>query len=583
MASSNALLTGLTGLQVNSRQLEVIGNNISNANTVSYKSNRLLFAPALSRNLSLGSGPSGVSGGTNPNQIGLGVNIAGSQRNTSGGAISTTGVSTDMAIEGNGFFVVQRNGVDYFTRAGAFQLNADRELVTIGGDRVMGYAIDQDFRVIDGPLTTLSIPVGVMTIAEATQNAFFQGNLNAAEGGEATQGGVITFDQAFMNLTGPAPMTGGDTIVDNLEDPSNPGNPLFPAAGAPYDITISGAMKGNRTLPDVTFTIGATTTVNDLIQYFDEALGIVTTNTNPDGSTPGAQIDAAGAFTIVSNAGSDNTIRLSATNITISDGAGDPVANPLDLTLTQESDGESVTTSMIVFDSLGTPLNVNVTMVFENADDTGTSWRYYVESKDNSDPTNPTPSLGAGVINFDTEGRLMTTAPVSIGLGRAGTGANNPLVFDLHFDSAGGSVTALADPDPINGSSQLTSRFQDGVPLGTLANFSVSEDGMITGAFTNGRTRVLGQVAVAAFTNPAGLIDSGNALYFEGPNSGTAIITRAGEFGTGRMVGGALELSNVDLGQEFINMILTTTGYSASSRVITKADELLQQLTALAR
>jgi flagellar hook protein FlgE len=124
---------------------------------------------------------------------------------------------------------------------------------------------------------------------------------------------------------------------------------------------------------------------------------------------------------------------------------------------------------------------------------------------------------------------------------------------------------------------------QDGSAIGTLSNFSIGEDGTISGSFTNGLTRNIGQIALAKFTNPEGLIDVGDSLYRIGPNSGTPLVGAPGDFGSGRLLGGALELSNVDLSQEFINMILASTGYSAASRVITTTKELIDQLLVLGR
>jgi flagellar hook protein FlgE len=586
MASSNALLTGLSGLQVNSRRMEVIGNNIANINTTAFKSNRLLFAPSLSRNLSLGTAPSGAIGGINPAQIGLGVKIAGSQRNFNNGAISTTGVNTDMAIEGDGFFIVERAGSSFYTRAGAFQLNSERDLVTISGERLKGFTVDDNFNIIDGQLVDLNIPVGVLTIAEATQNAFLQGNLNTADGGIATQGSITTFNQTFTDLTaGPGPATGATLLVDSLDDPSTPGTPLFPGAGVPYQLSLNEIMKGNRTLTNESLTIDATTTVNDLIEFVNDSMGIVTTPLNPDGATPGAQLSAGGVFSIVGNIGDDNNLLFDAKDFQFTNSAGTSVAgSAFTSTTSQASTGESVNTSFILYDSLGIALDVSVTMVFDSASTSnGTTWRYYVESDDNNNLINPDLNVSSGTVQFDSDGKLLTAVPVSVTLERDGVGSTDPMTFDLHFDGQGGGVTALSDPDILQGVSELTSRFQDGFPLGTLSNFSIAEDGRITGGFTNGRTRVIGQIAIATFTNPAGLIDSGNNLFSAGPNSGTAIQATPGQFGTGRVIGGALELSNVDLGQEFINMILTTTGYSAASRVITQSDQLLQQLTTLIR
>src|SRR2546426_10858221 len=130
MASTTALFTGLSGLAANARRLDVIGNNIANVNTTAFKSNRMTFAPTFSRNFSLGTAPSATNGGTNPGQIGLGVSIAGTQRNFSNGAISATGVATDVAIEGDGFFIVDSGGEQLYTRAGAFTRNQQNDLVT---------------------------------------------------------------------------------------------------------------------------------------------------------------------------------------------------------------------------------------------------------------------------------------------------------------------------------------------------------------------------------------------------------------------------------------------------------------------
>src|SRR5690606_25122521 len=131
--------------------------------------------------------PGAVSGGSNPFQVGLGVNIAGTQRNFSVGSISATGDARDLAIEGNGFFVVDRGGERLFTRAGAFRQNLAGDLVTINGDRLLGYGVDANFNISAGTLAPINIPIGTLRIAEATQNVTFTGNLNA-NGEAATQG-----------------------------------------------------------------------------------------------------------------------------------------------------------------------------------------------------------------------------------------------------------------------------------------------------------------------------------------------------------------------------------------------------------
>ena len=148
----------------------------------------------------------------------------------------------------------------------------------------------------------------------------------------------------------------------------------------------------------------------------------------------------------------------------------------------------------------------------------------------------------------------------------------------MNFDTGTDAISALTSEASI-----LAAVFQDGSSIGTLSQFSIGDDGIIAGSFTNGLTRDIGQIAMAKFSNNAGLVDAGNNLFQVGPNSGTALITSPLQFGTGRLIGAALELSNVDLSQEFINMILTSTGYTASSRVITVTDELIDELLRLVR
>ena len=136
---------------------------------------------------------------------------------------------------------------------------------------------------------------------------------------------------------------------------------------------------------------------------------------------------------------------------------------------------------------------------------------------------------------------------------------------------------------PADSTSSIAAVSQNGFPGGELVSFGVDDDGTIIGAFTNGATRILGQVSLAIFANPGGLQDVGDNFYRVGPNSGEAVITAPGTLGAGRVVTGALEMSNVDLSQEFINMILASTGYQASSRVINASNEMLDQLMLMAR
>lgn len=579
MASTTAFFTGLTGLTANARNLDVIGNNISNVNTTAFKSSRMLFATQFSRSLSNGTAPSGNSGGSNPSQIGLGTTIAGTQRNFSTGSVSPTGDARDLAIDGNGFFVVRRTDGVFYTRAGAFRQNTTNDLITLSGERVQGYAADENFNVRRGVLSNISIPVGTLTIAEATRSVRISGNLKA-NGALPTRGSVSDFGAlAALPTASPAPGP-GNALQPNtrLVDIANPSNPTSPIAVAGERIQISRAKKGTQDIPTASLTVTATTTVQDYMDFLQSTFNINTTaGNNPDGRTPGIALNqTTGVISIVGNVGTANNIELAAADVGIISASGSS-RSPFSLTAVNPADGESVLTTFVAFDSLGSPVTVNMRMVMESrTGGNGTTWRYFAESPDSQTPSK---IVGTGTVSFDTAGRLVGTPNVSLSVDRNGTGARSPMNFDLAFSSPSSSaVTALA-----NTTSTLAALSQDGAPIGTLQSFAVGQDGIITGGFSNGLTRTLGQVAVATFSNPEGMVDVGGNLFNVGPNSGEPLITSPLELGAGKIVGGALELSNVDLSQEFINLILASTGYSASSRVITTTDQLMQQLLAIGR
>lgn len=590
MSLTTALFTGLSGMDAHSRQLDVIGNNITNVNTIGYKANRGLFAPQLSQGLSLGTPPSGDSGGTNPSQVGLGVFFSGTQRNFNGGTIQPTGIATDLAMEGPGFFIVKQNGENLYTRAGNFDLNANNTLVSAAtGGAVQGYGVDTNFNLVPGVLRDVTIPLGSLTIAEATRNVHIAGNLNA-DGDKQNIGSVTTSNQFYLLGTG-TPVSATTNLID-----SDTGGPVPPFQHNSI-LTFSGMEKGGKDMgtfrvqirdPGSAVPLNAVnpdavvTTFQDLADFLAQVLGIDAT-VPAGGNTPGVTISADGELTIVGNGGKANELFIEGGDILQT---GTPVNQPFTL-FNQPAVGESVRTTFVAYDSLGTPLAVDITIAFESTDTGGTNWRFYAESLDDTDIDR---KLGTGVLHFDSKGQLdgifqvnglgalISVSAVSIAIDRANTGAITPLSFQLSFENKAGELTSLTSTR-----SSLAAVFQDGSAIGTLSSFSIGQDGSITGSFTNGLARIIGQIALGTFTNPEGLVDKGNNMYAAGPNSGSPIHVSAGTFGTGRIISGAVELSNVDLSQEFVNMINISTGFSASSRVITTSDELIQQLLAIAR
>lgn len=573
MASTTALYTGLSGLMSNSRRLDVIGNNIANVNTTAYKSNRMTFSPTFSRNFSLGTGPSSVNGGSNPGQVGLGVSVSGTQRNFNNGAIGVTGVATDLAIEGDGFFIVNSAGSQYYTRSGSFLRNPDNDLVTQSGSRVMGYGVDDQYNIVPGNLVDLNIPVGTLTVAEQTRNVVFNGNLNAS--GEVATTGSVHESRVFY--TDPLGTPGTEvTGATNLNDPiyvsDGAGGFVQAFDGSATTITVSGVEKGGKDLGTAVFEIDPDSTFEDYIAFLDEYMGLDSSEIGDSSDLGGSIQIVDGAVVMTGNEGTVQQLDIDTGNFTV-DGTG--LGNPFVMAKTTDATGESVQTSFVVYDSLGTPLTIELSYVLQGTTPSGgTIWEFVAESGDNDGNDR---LLALGEVTFDANGRFVDSSNQSFSIERA-NGAVNPFTVNLDFDSGTDAISSFTDSN-----SNLAAVYQDGSPIGTLGSFSIGEDGIITGAFTNGLTRTIGQVALAKFSNAAGLVDVGDNLYGSGPNSGTALIASPQDFGTGRIVGGALELSNVDLSQEFIDMILASTGYSAASRVITTTDELITQLLALGR
>lgn len=585
MASTTALYAALSGMNVNSRSLDVIGNNVANVNTTAFKGSRTLFSNMFSRNLSEGTAPTQNSGGTNPSQIGLGVQIGGIQKQHVGGTISATGNANDLAIDGDGFFVVNDGGVQKYTRDGSFGKNAADELVTIGGARVMGYGVDSEYNIIDGQLQPISIPLGRDSVAIATTQVHMSGNLNAAgdlptRGSRITLNGTATTGLIAITTATPPPATGNRvesaTRLVDIEDPAQSGTdtPLFSSG---QTLQLQGAEKGSKVLPTRSLAITSATTIADLNQFLADSMGIdTTTGQNPDGRTPGVTVDpTTGSLTVVGNSGSANDIRLDASDLRLLDSSGGLVRSPFVPAKNAAADGESVRTSFVTYNSLGAEVVVDVTLVAESRSNAGTAWRYYLESGNDTDPNR---QLTTGTIRFDTAGQLLTTDPITINVDLDGTGAGTPLSFELSFASSDGNVTALADDD-----SQLAAVFRNGSPLGSLSSFGVGADGTITGSYSNGLTRTLGRVVVAKFSSNEGLVDDGDNMFRVGADSGNAQILTPGSLGAGKVVSGSLELSNVDLSSEFIKMVQASTGFSANSRVIRTVDELMQQLLVLGR
>jgi flagellar hook protein FlgE len=557
MGLTSALYTGLSGLNSSQFSLDVIGDNIANLNTVAFKGSRSLFQSQYSRTIAAGTKPSDSQGGTNPMQVGLGSTVGAIQRSFTAGAVETTGVPSDLSIEGDGFFVLRTpENERVYSRDGSFTLSADARLISADGFFVQGYGINSDFELIPGALGDISIPLGTLTTAKATTEVDMDGTLDST-GTVATQGTIL--QSQILHDGGGIPIV-GTTALTVVRNPG--GAPLLANGDT---IAVNGVQRGGRDVPSESFVVGTTgTTVNDLLAWLDDVIGIDTT-AGVAGS-PGVAV-SGGRLEISGNAGTENAITIQPGTLT-SDGA---TTVPFTFTETQAANGESAHTTFVVYDSLGTPLAVDVTMVLEDRTTASSTWRFYATAAEDSDITF---DVGTGTLTFDADGQFVSSPQSGITIDRVGSGATNPLPITLDMERLSGLNVSQ---------SSLVMSFQDGFATGTLIDYNIGQDGIITGTFTNGLNQTVGQIALGTFSNPAGLLARSNNVYFIGPNSGEARITAPLELGAGQITAGALELSNVDLSREFINLITSSTAFSAASRVVSTSDQLLQELMLVAR
>ncbi|MBI9017105.1 MAG: flagellar hook-basal body complex protein [Phycisphaerae bacterium] len=588
MGLTSSLFAGLTGMKTNEFRMDVIGNNIANVNTTAFKSSRATFASQFYDTLSFGSAPSGATGGSNPMQIGTGVQVGAINVDFSEGAPETTGIKTDMAVQGQGLFVMERaDGAQVYTRDGNFQFNSENYLMSASGNFLMGYGIDNDFNVVKGSMSRLRIPLGEITTAKSTTTASFAGNLNA--GGDAVMAvdaGVLVPRADVRSVLssqeiydGAAAATDASLLININDDAGS----LFSEGNL---ISLDEANKGNKTMDSVEFEVSATSTLADLMTWLEGALGISTDSSLPDytaaanpSPNPGISIsDVAGStyLEIVGNMGNNNKLEPGNKYLSITQGTAAAAVTrsaPINLITDVEMVNiESARTTFRGYDTLGNPIDLDVTFVLESPNESGgVNWRFFIESPDDSDDSRV---LGTGTIKFDGKGNYLEASDTSVVVDRAFTGAITPQSIGLDF-------SGLKSYEMTSSAVSLLS--QDGFKSGTLQDYSIGSDGTITGSFTNGLTRSLGQVIVATFRNYEGLIAQGNNVWMNGPNSGDPLIKQPQELGAGSISSSSLELSNVDLSREFINLIVSSTGFSASSRVIQTSDQLLDELIAMTR
>ena len=460
-----SLYSGVSGLQNHQTRMDVIGNNISNVNTTGFKRGRVNFQDMISQQVAGAAKPTEELGGVNPKDVGLGMTISTIEQVFTQGNLQSTGVGTDVAIQGNGFFIVKNGDESFYTRNGVFGLDRDGTLVNpANGMRVQGWMArdlngEQIVQTAATP-TDLVIPVGSKDPAKATENVLFACNLNKNT----------------------PEILEGASASDVAKGTWNTEQKIYDSFGNEHLLSINFTK-----VPGVANSWQATVNVEaDNADFTQTRIGL--------GTTDGVQ------NTFIVNF--DNYGQLSS----VTDSAGN---------ISNET-GEIV-------------LQSSFTVAGANADENGN------------------PARQSFNINLGTIGSMKNTIT----------------------QSASKSTTKAYS--------------QDGYTLGYLDNYKIDSSGTITGVYSNGTNRVIGQIALATFSNDRGLEKAGDNTYVETNNSGQANIGESGVAGKGSLLAGALEMSNVDLSEQMTDMIVTQRGFQANSKTIQTADTLLETVLGLKR
>jgi flagellar hook protein FlgE len=554
MASS--LLSGVSGLRVHQSLLDTVGNNLANINTIGYKTARIRFADLLSEDLRPATGAvDNRVGGTNPLQIGLGVRVAAVDTILKQGSIEATGNELDLAIQGDGFFVATDGIANFYTRAGAFAVDEENNLV----DPATGYRIVRYGTVGEGDGITagfqtpgdpsIQIPTGTSIAGRATASVTFTGNLNALALGPLAE--TLSSGQPYLSAGVAATAA---TLLNDLDS-----NSFDYQVGDTISITGTDA-AGNAV--NTTLNVDGTTTLGDLLTAINAAFSQTTASLLADGTLQ-LQADNVGPATL---------------NLTLADGGSNTGFTSFtnhSMALTADGKfGDRVTSGIQIFDTQGSPHNI--TFVFQKQ---GNNLWDMTASIDAADGT-MIDNIAAG-IQFNDDGSFRQVVGTGNGDGDISIQLNNlatPQTIALNFSSNG--FDGLTQ---FGGASSAAATEQDGLAAGFLTGLAVGPDGVIEGVFTNGRTLPLAQLALANFANPGGLERLGDNYFGITTNSGIPLIGTALSGGRGLVQSGALENSNVDVALEFTRLITAQRGFQVNARTITATDSVLQELSNIVR
>lgn len=539
MSLYGAMYSGVSGLSAQSRSLGIISENVANVNTVGYKANRTQFSTLVTGN------------GTQADHNTNGVRARSDSLIRQQGLLQSTGNATDLAISGDGFFTVSTQasaseaiGETLFTRAGAFSVDADQNLVNGSGHYLMGWALDGNGQFIDAagnpfsPDRTSTADLKVVNLGSLAYSA------------EPTT-------KIDLNANLPASAATGDTYQTSVQLYDGVGNTHH----AKFDwLKIDDLVLGGQLDPAV-----SPATVTQRVS---------------DSQGQGHDLN----FTYASSGANAWTLTASTPDGVVSNGSFNLTFDPVSGQLTSAPEAELVVDwSNGAEDSAA---RIDLSSMFQAAGGTGPSVAQRANSstwKLDISTNNPADTIlggGQSYVTFNGDGSLRS--PASLNLAVDWDNALSP--------AANAAVSiGLGTPGKADGVTSFGQAYasgapkQDGAAFGAFTGVSVDNEGNVNALFDNGRIRPVYKIPVARFPNPDGLVERTGNAYQQSQNSGSFFLNESGIGGSGEVTSQALEASTVDLATEFTNMITTQRAYSANATIITTADEMLQELSQIKR
>ncbi|MGE5400402.1 MAG: flagellar hook protein FlgE [Ignavibacteriales bacterium] len=557
MSLLNSLFSGVSGLRNHQSMMDVIGNNISNVNTIGYKGSRVTFSDTFNQFVKAGTNPTATAGGTNSFQIGLGAKLNSIDKNWNQGTFERTGIVTDLALQGPGLFILKSNGANYYSRAGAFTFDANGNLVNPQNGAIVQGKLATAGEIPSGTtITDIKIDTSQRIPAVKTTETKWGGNLSSSSPTLKTD---IVQEIGNLNSSGSGAATGepGTGVLTDT------GKTIYDADGNQYKLrtwyTYAGGAwtmnyhvvdtSGANLTPDITGTQALA---------FDSS-GKITGSTS---TTVGTGVPQ---FTL------DYSSLTSTTNTT-----------SVDSKLDRGEDTVPINGAVTIFDSLGN--THTMTVKYTHLDTNKWKWDVSLPTTSGSITGAGGTSATSGIITFNgsdgtiqsiTQGGSTVTDYPKITF----TPLSGAEVQDINLDFGVGTSGITQTNLP----SQVSALSQNGAASATLTNLNIDQYGKVVGIFSNGASRTLAQVMVATFANLNGLTSIGDGMYTVAANSGDPRVSEPGENSATTIQSGALEQSNVDLSEEFTRMIVSQRGFQANARIITTSDSLLQEITNLVR